>query len=108
MSLRDYPRSFDVLEVQSTFYRLPMLKTAERWRSVVPKTFDFTIKAFQGIRHPISIPTWKRARKQRPTKNVKKLKVTVRNTEADCVYVMFNNIHMKDDAVGFAKLVRIH
>lgn len=234
MSLRDYSRSFDVLEVQSTFYRLPMLKTAERWRSIVQKSFEFTIKAFQGITHPISSPTWKRAGKQRPTKNVEnygflrptkenfecwsltheiasilrvkicviqlppsfiyskeniqnatefldqisdgiriwmefrddswianaphvsrmlskskvihivdplrtsvisrsdlgyyrlhglgkrlykykysrrdleKLKIIVRNTEADCVYVMFNNIHMKDDAVNFAKMVQIH
>jgi len=49
-----YASSFDLVEVNSTFYRLPQEKTAARWfelaRAVNPN-FEFTVKASQEITH---------------------------------------------------------
>ena len=38
--------------------------------------------------------------------DLEKLKQILHNVEADSVYVMFNNVHMKDDALTFAKMVQ--
>jgi len=70
MALSRYAELIDVVELQSTFYRLPAISTAEGWRNRVPKAFRFTVKAFQGLTHPISSPTWRRAGGQRPTRKV--------------------------------------
>ncbi len=66
LSLTEYSKRFEVVELQSTFYKLPLPKTALRWRSSVAEEFEFTMKAFQGITHPISSPTWRRAGSQKP------------------------------------------
>lgn len=63
MKLEDYARRFPVLELQSTFYKLPRASTAERWRKVAPK-LAFTLKAFQGITHPADSPTWRKSKKE--------------------------------------------
>ena len=70
LSLRDYSENFEVMEIQSTFYRLPSVKTAENWRQQVKEDFIFTMKAFQGITHPISSPTWRKAGSQKPVEKV--------------------------------------
>lgn len=52
--LQAYARLFNSVEINSTFYRLPRLTTAVRWRAEVDETnpgFEFTVKAFQGITH---------------------------------------------------------
>ncbi|MDI6820316.1 MAG: DUF72 domain-containing protein [Candidatus Hodarchaeaceae archaeon] len=59
--LRAYARKFALVEVQQTFYKLPMLKTAQRWRAEVPKDFEFTLKAWQAITHLPTSPTWRRS-----------------------------------------------
>jgi len=56
-----YFKQFNVIEIQSTFYSLPMFSTIESWRRAAPRGFEFTMKAWQAITHPISSPTWKRA-----------------------------------------------
>jgi len=61
MSLRDYSSNFDAIEIQSSFYRLPRLQTARRWREIVPESFEFSLKAFQGITHPTNSPTWRKS-----------------------------------------------
>ncbi len=52
--LINYAQEFDVVEVNSTFYRLPRVSTAERWldkaRSVNPG-FEFTMKMPREITH---------------------------------------------------------
>lgn len=70
LSLRDYSENFEVIEIQSTFYKLPSVKTAENWRQQVKKDFIFTMKAFQGITHPISSPTWRKAGSQKPVEKI--------------------------------------
>jgi len=70
LSLREYSENFETMEIQSTFYRLPSVKTAENWRQQVKRDFIFTVKAFQGITHPISSPTWRKAGSQKPIEKV--------------------------------------
>ncbi|MCS7116001.1 MAG: DUF72 domain-containing protein [Nitrososphaerota archaeon] len=72
LSLKKYAQNFNVIELQSTFYQLPQIETAQRWREEVGDDFEFSIKAFQGITHPITSPTWRRAGSQRPTEDVDK------------------------------------
>ena len=52
---------FRLVEVNSTFYRLPRVETAERWRAEAPGDFEFAVKAWQAITHPSTSPTWRRA-----------------------------------------------
>ncbi|HUI28903.1 MAG TPA: DUF72 domain-containing protein [Candidatus Acidoferrales bacterium] len=52
--LQAYVRLFDSVEINSTFYRLPRLSTAERWRKEADEVnpgFGFTVKVYQGITH---------------------------------------------------------
>ena len=49
-----YAAYFDLVEVNSTFYRLPQVKTAARWFELaraVNSRFEFTVKANQEITH---------------------------------------------------------
>jgi len=52
--LQAYAQLFDAVEINSTFYRLPRVSTAQKWRSeadaVNPK-FEFAVKVYQGITH---------------------------------------------------------
>ena len=55
---------FKVIEIQQTFYQLPEIKTAEKWRSAAPPGFEFTMKAWQLITHVPSSPTYRRLRER--------------------------------------------
>ncbi len=57
----EYYRTFPVVEIQQTFYRLPRLATAQRWRAGAPPGFTFCMKASQLITHPASSPTYRRS-----------------------------------------------
>lgn len=61
ISMKKYSQKFSVVELQSTFYKLPRLETVEKWKKEFPSNFIFCVKAFQGITHPISSPTWRRS-----------------------------------------------
>lgn len=58
---KNYYRVFRVVEIQDTFYRIVRKKTLEKWRREAPQDFEFTIKAFQGVTHTASSPTWRRS-----------------------------------------------
>lgn len=58
---RGYFQSFETIEIQETFYKLPRPETVKRWRSEAPPGFVFNIKAWQVITHPPSSPTWRRS-----------------------------------------------
>lgn len=52
--LQAYASLFELVEVNSTFYRLPRPKTAEKWYKEaisINKNFEFTVKASQVITH---------------------------------------------------------
>ncbi len=51
---------FDTVEIQQTFYDLPLLSTAEKWRGEAPQGFEYTIKAWQLITHEPASPTYRR------------------------------------------------
>jgi uncharacterized protein YecE (DUF72 family) len=61
--LQAYTYAFDVGELNRTFYKLPMKKTAKRWREEADSDFEFTVKAWQAITHPTNSPTWRRRKK---------------------------------------------
>ncbi len=70
MARTEYYRRFPVVEIQQTFYNLPRLQTAERWRREAARgrarngrpDFEFTMKAWQLITHEPSSPTYRRLR----------------------------------------------
>jgi len=59
--LTKYSGEFDVVELNSTFYKLPMKETARKWRDTVPEEFVFTVKCHQAVTHLVTSPTWKRS-----------------------------------------------
>lgn len=61
-----YFEHFPVVEVQETFYHLPSVALAGKWRSAAPAGFRFTIKAWQLITHPPTSPTYRRLKKPLP------------------------------------------
>ena len=61
LKFEDYVRKFDAIELQETFYRRVRPATLIRRREMAGESFRFTMKAFQGITHPASSPTWRRS-----------------------------------------------
>ncbi|MFQ5951825.1 MAG: DUF72 domain-containing protein [Candidatus Omnitrophota bacterium] len=55
-----YYEKFKLVEIQRTFYRLPRIETAEKWRLFAPDNFEFTLKAWQLITHESTSPTYRR------------------------------------------------
>jgi len=72
MGKAEYYRSFPIVELQQTFYRLPRVTTAERWRKEAPLEFEFTLKAWQLITHEPSSPTYRRLKKHLPEETKKR------------------------------------
>lgn len=56
--LAAFAAEFELVELNKTFYQLPQVSTAERWRAEAGGDFRFTMKAWQAITHPKSSPTW--------------------------------------------------
>lgn len=79
--MKDYFKQFKLVEVQQTFYKLPKLETALKWRGTAPSDFEFTLKASQLITHPAASLTYRRA--EHP----------------------FNNVNMCNDALTFINLL---
>jgi uncharacterized protein YecE (DUF72 family) len=46
-----YSRIFDIVEVDSTFYRVPSVATVKQWKEKTPDDFTFTIKVPKAISH---------------------------------------------------------
>lgn len=55
-------QQLDVVEVQKTFYTPLSEKSLLNLRKDAPSSFVFTMKAFQGITHPYTSPTYRRAK----------------------------------------------
>jgi uncharacterized protein YecE (DUF72 family) len=47
-----YAKHFDTVEVNSSFYRVPTVKTTADWAKRTPKGFEFSLKLFQKFTHP--------------------------------------------------------
>jgi uncharacterized protein YecE (DUF72 family) len=61
---KKYFELFKVTEIQQTFYQIPEIKTAEKWRNAAPPDFEFAMKAWQLITHVPSSPTYRRLRER--------------------------------------------
>jgi uncharacterized protein YecE (DUF72 family) len=46
-----YATFFNSLEVNSSFYKIPLKRTIEKWAASVPDNFTFTFKLFKEITH---------------------------------------------------------
>jgi uncharacterized protein YecE (DUF72 family) len=46
-----YAKHFDTVEADSTFYRIPNIKTVNQWREQTPESFRFSLKFPQKITH---------------------------------------------------------
>jgi len=60
-----------IVEVNQTFYQVPDLKLAHKWRSEAPADFEFTVKAWQLITHPYGGPTYRKLKEKVPEKSRK-------------------------------------
>ncbi len=49
--LKAYSKAFDFVEVNSTFYNIPQLKTVDSWAKRVPETFIFSVKCHRDLTH---------------------------------------------------------
>ncbi len=58
-----YYKNFECVEIQQTFYSIPEIKLALKWRKEAPESFIFTLKAPQHITHLSSSPTYRRCKK---------------------------------------------
>ncbi len=55
-----YVEDFPTVELQSTFYELPSVALASKWRGMAPGSFHFCLKAWQLITHTPSSPTYRK------------------------------------------------
>ncbi len=60
----EYAEVLSTVEIQHTFYQPPQISTLEKWRTGMPKDFEFTLKAWQLITHESSSPTYRRLKRQ--------------------------------------------
>ena len=51
-----YAREFSTVELNVTFYRVPLAKTVAGWVKRTPQRFLFAVKAFQGLTHERAEP----------------------------------------------------
>ncbi|MBC8122544.1 MAG: DUF72 domain-containing protein [Gemmatimonadaceae bacterium] len=49
--LASYSRTFDLVEVDSTFYAVPQARTVEGWATQTPRDFHFTLKLPRALTH---------------------------------------------------------
>ncbi|MEX0568746.1 MAG: DUF72 domain-containing protein [Candidatus Njordarchaeota archaeon] len=59
-----YTGPIKCVEIQQTFYNIPRQATVEKWRTEAPDDFIFNVKAFQGLTHAYTSPTWRRYSKK--------------------------------------------
>ncbi len=51
--LDEYVKHFDVVEINSSYYRIPEAKMFERMEAKTPAGFEFVVKLFKGMTHEI-------------------------------------------------------
>ena len=49
--LQFYPRKFDTVELNNSFYRLPTEAAFDNWRQSTPANFVFAVKASRFLTH---------------------------------------------------------
>ncbi|MBI3550241.1 MAG: DUF72 domain-containing protein [Elusimicrobia bacterium] len=56
----EYFRRLSAVEISSSFYNLPLVATASRWKEEAPEGFDFCLKAWQLVTHTPSASSYER------------------------------------------------
>jgi uncharacterized protein YecE (DUF72 family) len=51
--LAAYSQAFNFVEVNSTFYEIPKMKSVEFWRRIVPPDFEFSVRCNKRITHEL-------------------------------------------------------
>jgi len=64
MPMKDYPRHFPVVEVQSTFYEPPRDTVMLKWPAVGTPQLEYTMKVWQLVTHAANSPTYRRMKRQ--------------------------------------------
>jgi len=54
-SMEKYYENFNLVELNTTFYKYPKTSTLIKWREKAPKNFEFTVKAHQDISHKFKL-----------------------------------------------------
>ncbi len=62
MSRSKYFKTFNVVELQETFYDPPNTERLRKLRTEAPPDFAFTMKCWQAITHPLDSPSWRRSK----------------------------------------------
>jgi len=57
-----YYETFNVVELQDTFYKLTQPETVRRWCDEAPPDFEINMKAWQAVTHPATSPTWRQGK----------------------------------------------
>jgi len=70
VGMKKYFQAFRLVEIQKTFYQLPGVRTAQKWKEKSPQDFEFTLKASQVITHPATSPTYRRAKIEISTEQI--------------------------------------
>jgi uncharacterized protein YecE (DUF72 family) len=60
MAMEDYALHFAVVEVQNTFYEPPRDEVLQKWRTITPRSLEYTAKVWQLVTHSASSPTYRR------------------------------------------------
>lgn len=58
--LQAYADHYRVLELNKSFYSLPMEKTALRWREEAGEELEITVKAWMAVTHPTDSMVWRK------------------------------------------------
>ena len=58
--IQAYADRYSVLELNKTFYSLPMEKTASRWREEAGEELKISVKAWMAVTHPTNSPVWRK------------------------------------------------
>lgn len=67
ISQKRYYQEFECIEINSTFYQIPSLKIAQRWKNQsqsINSNFEFIIKAWQIITHKSTSFTYRRLKEK--------------------------------------------
>ena len=51
--LEAYSQAFNFVEVNSTFYEIPKMKSVEFWRRIVPPDFEFSVRCNKRLTHEL-------------------------------------------------------
>lgn len=62
VSRSKYFSTFNIVELQNTFYKPPDLDWAESFRKSIPHGFTVTMKAWQALTHSSTSPTWRKTK----------------------------------------------